>query len=154
MLTTTMSIIVATLVGEGSRSLTRTVFPNQPTVIKLTDELTGQAVTCVSYMEVLLIHTTNDNTTFKGLFMSTAALFLYHLLRDAMFKRRNLYDNPLNFIASYYDSGRFMDSSASKIIFVVVIQLLGVTSGKEITKLLWRFEDDLHRDALNGDIGC
>ena len=71
-----------------------------------------------------------------------------------MFKRRNLYDNPLNFIASYYDCGRFMDSSASKIIFVVVIQLLGVASGKEITKLLWRFEDDLHRDALNGDIGC
>lgn len=154
MLSTTMSIIAATLLGEGSRSLTRRVFPNQRGVIHLTDEFTGQLCTSVLYMEVLLIHTTNDNTTVKGAVMSACALFFYHLIHDALFIRRNLNGNPLRFISSYYDCGRFMDSTSLRVLSVLIAQLAGVAAGKEFSKLLWRFEDDLHRSALQGELGC
>ena len=84
----------------------------------------------------------------------TSISFLFLFSNNSLFSVIFIHFSPLDFVASYYDCGRFMDSTTSRILLLPLLQMFGVATGKEICRFVWTYEGDLHRGGLQGDMGC
>jgi len=137
--------LVNVLLSLGASLLIRSLvyrLSQSTTLRELYDEFAGNFVCAVALMELFILTFAEHSSN-----LYLVCMYLVLFVRNIYFTYLKLYETPLIFIDLYYDRGRQHEFSTSEIFYIIIVQSIACIVGQSFTKLLWSFQDAVHKNA-------
>jgi len=139
-----LTIVGVTIIGAVICQSVRKI-TNNGHIVAHVDTFIGNLWSGVYAMELGIIARSQGKYSISLL----VAGFLHLFFKFWYFNRFGGFQNPLSFIASYYDNGRRIRFSLFFAASIIVTQFAALYYGQLLARAIWAFEDQIHVDGVN-----